>query len=404
VSVFVARQPVFDRTKEVYGYELLFRAGLENCYDPPDADQSTLDVISNSFLVIGLDDLTDGKKGFINFTRNLLMNNVPSLLPKDSVVVEILEGIQPDEEILAACRKLKTSGYLLAMDDFVLAHRDSPFIQLADIVKVDFLGTSAEERKLISKYLTGKGVRVLAEKVEAVDEFDQALEMGYTYFQGYFFSKPVVRAGAKLSGNKLAYLRLLNEINKPDISYDDIEVFIKQDLSLTYKLLQFINSAWFGLKREIDSIKHALVLLGPKEIRKWFALVALRHMATDKPQELMLRSITRARLAEGMGPLVGMRDRGSELFLMGMFSVLDALMDVPMKDVLAKLPLNEEVKGALLGQPGRFRHVFDLMLSYEKGQWDDFSRHAEELQLDEELIPQLYTDALRWASQAFASA
>lgn len=401
MSVFVARQPIFDRKKKVYGYELLFRSGLENAYDSSDPDGSTLEVITNSLFVIGMDDLTGGKMGFINFTRKLLTDQVGSLLPKGAITVEILEDIEPDEEVLDALRKLKEAGHMLAMDDFVTQHIDSPMIELADIIKVDFMATAVEERKRIFESLADKNVKMLAEKIETTEDFDQALDCGYSYFQGYFFSKPIIRQGKQISGNKLTYLRLMNEVNKPGLSYEEIEALVRQDLSLTYKLLRFMNSAWFGFRAEISSIKHALVLLGPQEIKKWFALVALRHMASDKPDELGLRSMTRARACELLGPLVGMEKRAGDLFLMGMFSFIDALTDMPLADVLGQLPLKEDVKSALQGTPSRLRSVFDTIRTYEMGQWDEFAASAADLNLDEQLVPEVFDDALKWARQAF---
>jgi EAL and modified HD-GYP domain-containing signal transduction protein len=402
-SVFVARQPIFDRTKNVFGYELLFRSGTENRYDPSaDADASTLDVIASSFLVIGLDELTGGKRGFINFTRNLLLGDVVDLLPPEFVAVEILENIAPDEEVLAACRRLKEAGYLLALDDFVTATAGSPLLEMADIVKVDFMGTSPEERKRLGQDLVARGIKALAEKVETVEDFDAAAACGYSYFQGYFFSKPIIKSGNRIAGNKLSYLRMLREINRPELSYDQLEEAIKQDVALTYNLLRFINSAWFGLRYKISSIKHALVLLGSKEIRKWFALVALRNMSTDKPNELLLRSMTRAKMAEAMAPMVGLAKHGPELFLTGMFSVIDALLDAPLPEVMEKLPLDEQVKAALLGQASPYKPVFDLVMAYEKGDWEAFSRQAAQLHLDERLVPQVFSESLKWANEAFS--
>lgn len=402
VNVFVARQPIFDRDQTVHAYELLFRSGLQNYYDSLEPDKATVDVISNSFFIIGFDQLTDGKRGFINFTRDLLLKGVPLLVPPEVVTIEIMEDIKPDEHVLGTCRELKQLGYKLAMDDFVLDHRGSPLIEHADIVKVDFLGTEPEDRRRICEELTDRGVEVLAEKVETVDDFQQALDWGYSLFQGYFFSKPVIQTGKHISGNKLAYLQVLNEINQPGISYDDLEAAIKQDVSLTYKLMRFMNSAWFGLRYEVVSIKHALVLLGPKEIRKWFALVGLSHIASEKPQELILRAIARAKAAELLGPNVGMGEYCSELFLMGMFSLIDALTDSPMSEVLERLPLKIDVKKALLGEMCPFRTVHDTIVSYERGEWDVFSQSADHLRLDENVMPGLYRQSLRWANDAFA--
>ncbi|MCD6303589.1 MAG: HDOD domain-containing protein [Planctomycetes bacterium] len=400
-TVFVARQPIFDRDKKVYGYELLFRSGLENYYNALDADKATVDVISNSFFVIGFDKLTDGKRAFINFTRNLLVRGVAGLLPREAVAIEILEDITPDDEIIAVCSQLKKAGYTVAMDDFVYKDRDNPLVRYADIVKVDFMGTAPEQRKALAKTLSARGVRVLAEKVETAEEFDQAVEWGYSYFQGYFFSKPVVHSGRRISANKLTYMQVLNKVHQPGISYEDLEALIKQDISLTYKLLRFMNSAWFGFRSEIRSVRHALILLGPKEIKKWFALIALTQMATDKPHELMLRAIARGKIAEGLAPLVGMQEHAPELFLLGMFSLIDALVDAPMEEILEKLPLDRQIKMALLGEPCPFRTVHEMILAYERADWDHFSKCAASLKAPEDVVPDLFRESLRWANEAF---
>jgi EAL and modified HD-GYP domain-containing signal transduction protein len=319
------------------------------------------------------------------------------------VGVEILEDILPDDQVLGICRGLREAGFTIAMDDFVFWDQGNPLIQYADIVKVDFMGTTPEQRHVLCRDLNAVGVRVLAEKVETAQDFDQAFVDGYSLFQGYFFSKPVVQGGKHIAGSKLTYLQVLYEVNQPGISYDDLEGLLKQDISLTYKLLRFMNSAWFGFRSEIRSIRHALILLGPKEIKKWFALIALSHIATDKPQELILRAVARARVAEGLAPLVGMADRRSDLFLLGMFSLIDALTDTPMADIMAKLPLDQEVKTALLEQEGRYKPVYDLIVAYEKGEWALFAANAGKLGLDESAVPDLMFESLKWANEAFAA-
>ena len=403
MDVFVARQPIFDREKAVFAYELLFRSGFENYYDGLDPNKATIDVISNSFFVIGFDKLTDGKTAFINFTRDLLTKGVAGLLPTEAVTVEILEDIEPDDQMVGVCKELKESGFTIAMDDFVSKDRGNPLVEYADIVKVDFMGTDAKERESLCRMLTDQGVEPLAEKVETAEEFDQALEWGYSYFQGYFFAKPSIQSAKKIAGNKLAYLQVLYEINQPGIAYDDLETAIKQDISLTYQLLRFMNSAWFGFRSDIESIHHALVLLGPKEIKKWFALITLNHMASDKPHELILRAVSRAKIAETLAPIVGMKNHRSELFLLGMFSLIDALTDTPMTEIVEKLPLHEDVKKALLGQNSRFKPVYDMILAYEKGDWNPFSAAAQNLGLDESVVPEVVKDSLQWANEAFAT-
>ena len=400
-SVFVARQPILDGEQKTYAYELLFRSGLENRCNFTDGDSATLDVIANTFLEIGLDDLTAGKPCFINFTRKLLLQNVPQLLPPELVVVEILEDIEPDEDVLSACRGLRDAGYTLALDDFVLADRGSPFLDVAQIVKVDFMGTTPDQRRQIAADLESRGILALAEKVETGEEFTEAERDGYSYFQGYFFSRPVIHEGKALEGNNLTYLRLLQEVSRPELSYEELEATIKQDVALTYRLLRFINSAWFGLRNEIESIHHALVWLGPPEIRKWFSLVCLRNMATDKPGELMVEGITRAKMAESLAEDLDLEEQKSELFLMGMFSILDGLLDRPMSEILPDLPINPEIKSALLGQPCRFRQVLDTVIAFERGEWGTFSAHAATLELPEDAVQAVFIESAKWATNAF---
>jgi EAL and modified HD-GYP domain-containing signal transduction protein len=401
--VFVARQPIFDAARHVVGYELLFRSGLENYYRSLDGDKSTIEVIANSFFVMGFDDLTGGKKSFINFTRNLLVKGVPALLPPESVVIEILESVEPDETLLEACRKLKSQGYVLAMDDFVLKDRRSPLLELADIVKVDWAGTTAQERKVICRDLETRGLQVLAEKVESPQDFEEARCCGCAYFQGYFFSKPLVYRGREIPGNIVAYMQLIDEANRPELCYDKAEDLICQDIALTYKLLRFLNSAWFGLRCKVDSIRHALVLLGPVELRKWVSLISLKHVATNKPEELILNSVARARVCELMGSAVGMTRRRSELFLMGMFSHIDSLTDTPLGEALARLPLNDDIKRGVMAEPGPLTSILNTVKSYEQARWQEFSAHAADVPVDERVVPDMFSNSWKWAQSAFST-
>ena len=400
VDVFVARQPIFDSESQVLGYELLFRNGVENFFQGTDPDAATLDVIGNSFWEIGLDDLTDGKQGFINFTQNLLVQEIASVLPADQIVIEILEDVQPEPKVIAACRRLREAGFTLAIDDMILDRSDSPFLDLAHIVKVDFMATTPRDRERMCKAFKKRGLKTLAEKVETDDEYQQARIWGYDYFQGYFFSKPVIRSGKAMSASKISCLRLLEAVNRPEISIDQLEEVIKHDTSLAYKLLRLINSAWFGFRREIESVRHALVLLGRTEICKWVSLATLRQMSTDKPQELIVRSMVRAKVAEELGRRVIGKDRASELFLMGMFSVLDALTDLPLEEVLKQLPLRQEVVDALLGKPSPFLPICGVVLAYETGDWKALATAAADLQGPTDDLHQVFTDAWKWARQA----
>ena len=281
MQVFVARQPIFDRRQHIFAYELLFRQGQENYYSAADGDQATSQVIVNSFWLIGLSTLTGGKRAFINFTANLLKNEIVTMLPADQIAVEILETVNPTADIVEACRKIRKLGFLIVLDDFVFEPRFEPLMELADIIKIDFQITGIEEQIKLIEMCRGKDIRFLAEKVETPEEFRQAMELGYTYFQGYFFSKPIIVAGQSIPKNKSVNFRLLQQISSSLLDLDKLEKLIEKDVFLTYMLLKYINSASFGIRASIRSIRQALALLGVKEAVKWAALIVTRELAQD---------------------------------------------------------------------------------------------------------------------------
>jgi len=399
LETFVARQPIFDRTEKIFAYELLFRESNKNSCNSVDGDSETADVISNSFLTIGMDTLTGGKRGFINFTANLLKNQIAYSLPKESLGIEILESVEPDEEIILACKELKEAGYLLVLDDFVFETKFWPLIDLVDIIKIDFLATDVHERRNILQRVGSRKIKFLAEKVETREDFVEALQLGYSYFQGYYFCKPVVITGKSIPIFKVNYLRLMEEINNPQVDFERINTFIKGDVSLSYSLLKFINSSVFGFKTKINSIKHALVLLGLTEVRKWASIIVLQNMGEDKPNELIVNSVVRATFAEALARKTAFKEQAPNIFLMGMFSLIDAFLDRPLTDVLSELPLTVEIKRSLLGEDNPIRAFLDLILAYEKADWVNFSVYALKLNIDESEVPSLYLQALTAANQ-----
>lgn len=400
-EIYVARQPIFDMFQDVYGYELLYRSGANKFYSSLDGDQAASEVITNSFLLIGLETLTRGKMAFINFTRKLLENETATLLPNNSIVVEVLEDAAPDFTMLEACRKLKNLGYYLALDDFQYDTKFEPLIDLVDIIKVDFLNTTLSERESIVKMVGSRRVKFLAERVETREELDQAVKLGYTYFQGYFFSKPHIVSGRDIPSFKLTYMKILQEANREYVDFERLENLIKQDVSLSYKLLKFINSLSFGFRSEIHSIKQALVLLGQKEISKWLSLIALKSIGEFKPDELIVTALCRAHFCELVAPLVRLKSRAPDLYLLGLFSMVDAFFDLPLEDILADLPLSGDIKTALRGEEGRFRDVFELVLAYEKGDWEALARKAARLELEEKEVKELYLQSLEMANHIF---
>jgi c-di-GMP-related signal transduction protein len=401
VEIYIARQPIFDHRQKVYGYELLFRSGLDNVFRHADPDQATSKVIADGFFLLGMRLLTAGARAFINITRDILLKEYVSLMPRDQIVVEVLETIEPDEEVVSACEKLKRDGYLLAVDDFVYDDRYQPLLRSVDFIKVDFLTTPPGERLNLVRRFAPLGIRLLAEKVETQDVFREALEMGYTYFQGYFFSKPVIISGRDIPGFKLHYLKILQEIRRPEMDFRKLGELIKQEVSLSYKLLRYINSSYFGMRNKVHSLPQALILLGETEIKKWISLVAVASMGEDKPEELVVQAVSRARFCEALASAPGFSRRSEDLFFMGMFSLLDAILDRPLPELLEEIPLDADIRDALLGRENALKRILDCVVAYEKGEWERVSEKAGRLGLEESVLSKGYLEALEWTYQCF---
>jgi EAL and modified HD-GYP domain-containing signal transduction protein len=405
VKTFVARQAIFDRRQKVAGYELLFRSsGLAKAFDGANGSRATSQLVANIFFSSGLADIVAGKRGFINFTRDLLVSDYASILPPDTTVIEILETVQPDSEVIKACQNLKERGYTLALDDFVCEKQFEPITPFVDIIKVDFQSTGQAAQEEFMKRFGQRGMKMLAEKVETVDQFARALKMGYTYFQGYFFARPMMLTGRQPPAFKLHYLELLTEVHRPELEYRQLEQVIKQEMSLAYKLLRYINSARFGWHGPVDSIRHALALLGEEEVRKWISLAIVSGMGEDKPQELVVTAMIRARFCELLGPPTGLSARKSDLFLLGMFSLLDAIMDRSLDEMLAELYLDQDVSDALLRQApqdNRLAMVYELVRAYEAAEWSTVSANARKLGVSEDVVLALYLDSVQWSEQIF---
>jgi len=401
LETFIARQPIFDSRQKVFAYELLYRSSLDNVFRNPDPDQATSKVITDAFFLFNIAALTDGKRAFINLTRDTLIKEYTFLLPRESLVLEIPETMELDGEVIAACKKLKQAGYLLALDDYVPEERYAPLMEVTDFIKVDFISTKESERRSLVKTFAPLGIHLLAEKVETPQEFAAASEMGYTYFQGYFFCKPVVITGKSIAEYKLHYFQLLQEIHHPEMDYQKLEEIIKREVSISYKLLRYINSAFFGLRKKVNSIRQALALLGEREIKKWVSLLALASMGQNKPEELAVQAITRAKFCESCAPHMGLRSRADDLFLVGLFSLIDAFLDRPLSDILKEIPINDEIRGAILGEENRLGEVYHYLLSYEKGDWTKLTEQQERLRIDETRLPQIYLDALKWGQEVF---
>ncbi len=401
MNICVARQPIFDRTKRLYGYELLFRGPLERALEEGGGDAATVSVLTHGFLLIGVDTLTHGRPAFINLTRRLLVEDVITVFPPDLVVVEILEDIEPDREVLQACQRLKKGGYILALDDFTDRASMGPLVELADIIKVDFQATPPEERRRLIRVYGGPQRAFLAEKVETQEQCQEALQEGYTYIQGFFFSRPHLVTGQDIPAYRLHFLNTLYELQQPDVSFDMLADLILRDLSLSYKILQFVNSAYFGLRHRVRSVRQALVLLGLEEVRKWATLLALTGIGQDKPAELAVHAAVRGKFCEFLGVGAGMRERATDLYLTGLLSLLDGFLDRPLAEIVADLPLHEDVLAALTEQTGPLAPVYRLALAYERANWRRTEEWATQVGLSTRDLPEFYYQAVRWADGVF---
>lgn len=398
---FLARQPIFNSERVVYGYELLYRSGAGNYYDAPSVDMASASTADN-LLLFGIDRLTPSCRSFINCTRDFLVRDFATMLPKDRVVLEMLETIEIDDEVLAACRRLKQFGYLLALDDFLDRPEWQPMVALADFIKVDLLATSADDQLRLAQTYAPMKIRLLAEKVETYDDFHRTRQWGYTYFQGFFFSRPEMLSRRDIPANKLNYLLVLQAVNREQMDIEDISHRIKAEASLSFRLLRYLNSPAFPLIVEVHSIPHALSLLGERGVRKWVSMIAVACMAEGKPAELVALPLTRARFCELLGIRSGKPESASNLFLLGLLSAMDAILDMPMSDVLREISIGEDIRNALLGKSNGLRKILDLVINYERGNWDEISREARGLGFADEVIIERYLDSVDWAQQVLS--
>jgi c-di-GMP-related signal transduction protein len=400
-DVFVARQAIFDGRQRVIGYELLFRSGPEDTFAPGrEPAMLTSHVISNGMFV-GLAALTDHKPAFINFSREALVGDLAFLLPQKEVVVEVLGSVVADAETLEACRRLRAAGYRIALDDFEDSPERTPLAEFANYIKVDILNVAPDACTAIAREYGGGRRRTVAKKVESQTALRAATDQGFDYFQGYFFSRPTVVASKTIPGFRLNYLRLLRELNSPEIDMRRLENVIKQEASITFRLLRRVNSAAQGFRLETSSLRHALVLLGEREIRMCATVWAMADLARDLPSELVVATTLRGRLCELLAPLAQMPERALDLFLVGMFSSLDVILEQPMEQVLVSLPLARDIRDALLGGQNPLRTVLDCALAYEQAHWDRASDLAVAAGIPERKVPACYLEAVEWTREVF---
>ncbi|RDW16477.1 hypothetical protein CWR48_16470 [Oceanobacillus arenosus] len=403
MEIYVARQPILNTNQEVCAYELLYRSNEQNEFSNIDGDQATSDVI-NSFMHIGIDELSEGKRCFINFTDTLLTHSVPEFFPPEMIVVEILETVIPTEQIVESCRKLKEKGYKIALDDFIMRDGDKNFtklIELADIIKVDIHNTPNQERKKILKTLKEYNVTLLAEKVETMAEYEQCVKEGYTYFQGYFFSKPAILSTNDVPIYNHNIVLILNELAQSEPNIDRITGIIETDISLSIKLLRLINSPMVGSIYEIKSIKQAIAYLGFNELNKWIFLLSLRERANQKEKrldEVTKMCFIRAKIGELIALQKGKRMEAPSYFLVGLLSLIDTLMKQPIDKLMRQLPLDHKIKETILGKNTHYSDIFHLTVTMERAEWRELNILANKVGINKRKLFEIYKEALRWTN------
>ena len=393
---FIARQPILDTRLRVFAYELLFRGGPHNAFHPYANASSS--VIADSITLFDLQMLTGNTRAFVNVDEVALRLGAIRLLPADRVVVEILETVRPTEEMVGICRDLRDAGYQIALDDFMDQPALAPLVELAQFLKVDFQLMDQERREEVARKYRGGNIALLAEKVETKKEMEEARNLGFRYFQGYFFCKPSMLETKDISGNRLVQMQLLSAVAKPELDYSAIEELLKQDPSLLYRLLRYLNSPVLGLRSEVNSIRQAIALLGDREFRRWASIFAVVSMMNGKSPELIRTALTRAYFCEDFSSHAGLHENSSTLFLMGLLSLSDALLDRPLNEVLDSLAVAPEVKAALCGGTNKLSDVYQLLLAMERAEWPKLTDHATRLGCPEEKVPDSYQQAIQKAT------
>jgi EAL and modified HD-GYP domain-containing signal transduction protein len=402
MEIFTARQPIFNRNLETIAYEILFRSSYENAMPEIDGDKASSHVLTSTYLNFGIEDLTGGKNAFINFTENLILRQIPLIFPKESIVVEILENVPPTKQLIEECTSLKKDGYKIALDDFIYRPALAPLVELADIIKFDFRQTPADQISDFILRLKKEGKTILAEKVETEAEFNKAFDMGFDLFQGYFFCVPEIIKGQDIPANKVQLLHIIAEINKPDAEMHKIAELIQHDVGLSYKILRYINSAYYRRLEKISSIKDAAVLIGLEELKKLASLVVLTQIESKKQNALLKNSSVRAKFCELIGyEINNPKFPPNSLFTMGLFSHIDALLGYPMDKILIELPLTDEIKKAYLEKRGPLFPVLVLVSLYEQAKWLQTAELTEKLRIKEGRLPEIYIEACKWTDESF---
>jgi EAL and modified HD-GYP domain-containing signal transduction protein len=396
---YVARQPILDMRGRVHAYELLFRAGPEAGFRG-DGDLATRTMLDNT-VMFGLEKLTGGLPAFVNCTRESLTDDLVHVLPPDMTVLEILETLEPTPDLVAACGKLKAAGFRLALDDFIWHEKFEPLVQLADYIKVDFSLTGTAERKRLLERLSVVKVALLAEKVETPQEYRQACDEGFTLFQGYYFCRPTLLENRKVPANRLSQIEILQMMRSDDLDLRELTRLVKRDASLTYRLLRLVNSPVCAVRQEVKSIHSALLVVGEKSFRRIATLAITSELNGNQSQEILRMAFVRGRFCELAAEKCGLDE--TEQYLMGLVSLLPAMLRIPMNELTPALPLRKDIRLALDGVQNAERELLAWLECHERADWEACDEVAETYALRQDAMMRCYSEALVWAEDALQS-
>jgi EAL and modified HD-GYP domain-containing signal transduction protein len=395
---FIARQPILDRKKEVFAYELFFRDGKNNCYPDVERDEATSKLIAKNYQTLRLDDISCSKKSFINFQSETLINGLPTSLDRDNVVVELIAGKSDVSSLLNMCKHVKNMGYKVALEDCDLKPKWNEFLPFVDMLKVN---TNHENIDFLAKNVDrfiDANVRLIAEKIDTQDSFNIYRDMGFDYFQGYFFARPESVSNENLPTSKLALVELIGASSSESFDIENINSVVEYDAGLSYMLLRFINNPSINKRYKITSLRHALNYMGEVEIKKFIALLALANLSDNKPLELLHLSLVRAKFCDLLGNEKNIGSNPPTAFLVGLFSMLDAILDQKMEVLVKKLPIVDEVKEALCGEQNNLFLCLALVKAFESGNWLKVIRISKILEIEQKLLHSLFNEAILWGN------
>ena len=401
---FVARQAILDRKANVFGYELLFRDGQQNCFpDKLDPDEATSKLIAGSHLSFGVEEITLGKPAFINFHTDTLLYRFPTSLNPQNILVEIVESVEIDPPLVAACKHIHDLGYRIVLDKYDFSDKWQPILPLVSYLKIDIESIDSQIIRQHMPQLKKAGYKTIAQRVETAQQLALCVDIGFDYFQGYFFAKPEVMRHKNIPSSKLLMLELLRATSTKQFDFENVAKIIERDVSISYMLLRFINNPMVNKRHKITNLKHALNFMGEVEIKKFIALVALANMGQSKSPELIHLSLVRAKFCELLALSKNQYNDPPSGFLLGLFSMLDALLDQEMKQLLNKIPLEDELKQALSGTQNQLREYLSLARSCEYGVWAKIDEHCDTLELNRNMVNDLYNQAMKWGKDMIMS-